>query len=133
MKALLAALEHIDETANLIQSHGWGLAAIAIIVTLMLTLFAINMVDARKREQRYVEESRGRENDMKSRITTMEDRQYREMASMSLGYHKALVEQTAVCQELGGIMRETTRELAACRRGREILAAKCPVDGNPEK
>ncbi len=124
MNVMLAALEHIDETANLIQSHGWGLAAIAIIVTLMLVLFSINMVDARKREQRYVEESRGRENDMKSRIQTMEERQYREMASMAVGYHKAITEQTAVCQELGGIMKETTAELAACRRSRESAAKK---------
>lgn len=121
-----ATLEHIDETANLIQSHGWGLTAIALVVSLMLVLFAVSMMDARKREQRYVEESRGRENDMKSRISTMEDRQYREMASMAVDYHKAITEQTAVCHELTVVMQDTTKELAACRRSRESAAKRTP-------
>lgn len=113
------SLEHIDQTATLINSHGWGLTAIALVVSLMLVLFAVSMMDARKREQRYVEESRSREGDMKSRIQTMEDRQYREMASMATGYHKALTEQTAVCHDLTVVMRDTTKELALCRQSRE--------------
>ena len=120
------AIQHIDETATLIQSHGWGLAAIAIIVTLMLTLFAINMVDARKREQRYVEENREREDEMQTRLDKMETRQFSEIAGMAKGYNQAIVEQTAVCRELAVIMKDTTHELALALQSREQVIKGCP-------
>jgi uncharacterized membrane-anchored protein YhcB (DUF1043 family) len=113
------SLKHIDATASLIQSHGWGLTAIALIVTLMLVLFAINMIDARRREQRYVEENLGREKDMKDRIRTMEDRQYAEMKGLVTGYHQALTEQTTVCRELSVVLNATKDELEVFRQLRE--------------
>jgi hypothetical protein len=120
------SLKHIDETANLIQSHGWGLTAIALIVTLMLVLFAINMIDARRREQRYVEENLAREKDMKERIRSMEDRQYAEMKGIVTGYHQALTEQTTVCRELSVVLNDTKDELAVFRQLREQTTCKPP-------
>lgn len=127
MTALLAqAIQHIDETATLIQSHGWGLAAIAIIVTLMLTLFGVSLYDARNREKRYVEENREREDEMQSRLDKMETRQFSEIATMASGYNRAITEQTAVCRELAVIMKDTTAELALARQSREQVVKGCP-------
>lgn len=127
MTALLAqAIQHIDETATLIQSHGWGLAAIAIIVTLMLTLFGVSLYDARNREKRYVEENREREDEMQSRLDKMETRQFSEIATMASGYNRAITEQTAVCRELAVIMKDTTTELALARQSREQVVKGCP-------
>lgn len=119
-----AGLKQIDETAMLISSHGWGLTAIALIVVIMLVLFGVFMFDSRNREKRFVEDAKSRESEMKARITTMEDRQYREMASFATGYHKALTEQTAVCHDLAVVMKDTTKELALCRQGRERTGRK---------
>jgi hypothetical protein len=124
MLVMLAQTMHqIDETATLIQSHGWGLVAIAIIVLLMLTLFTINMVDARNRERRYVQENLEREKDMKERIRTMEDRQFTEISGLVTGYHRAITEQASTCRDLVETMRETLEELTASRRQRELTNA----------
>lgn len=116
-------MTQIDETATLIQSHGWGLVAIAIIVLLMLTLFTINMVDARNRERRYVQENLEREKDMKERIRTMEDRQFTEISDLVTGYHRAITEQAQTCRDLVETMKETLEELTASRRQRESANA----------
>jgi hypothetical protein len=94
-----------------------------LIVTLMLILFAINMIDARKREQRYVDENLAREKEMKVRIQTMEDRQYAELKAITMDYHHAITAQSQVCHDLNETMKETMEELAHCRTSREQRGA----------
>lgn len=115
MPVFAQTVKDVDAATQVIMSSGWGIFVCGLVVILFLAMFGwIMFVVYESRKENQADKSA-----MVNRITTLEDRQYRELTGIANSCNQALNNSNATNQKLIPLIEDMREELTDCRRSRE--------------